>query len=74
MVERAGRRWTGGWGSGEGVEAAEVELDAKSWNANGKSSRWRMIAEGVAVGVGGGRFLGGGRGCTETLSGFLTLK
>lgn len=48
MVERAGRRWTGGWRSGEGVEAAEVELDAKSWNANGKSSRWRMIAEGVA--------------------------
>lgn len=30
-----------------------MELDAKSWNANGKWSRWRMIAEGVAGELGG---------------------
>lgn len=35
-------------GGGRGLESAEVELDAKSWNANGKWSRWRMIAEGVS--------------------------
>lgn len=62
MVEQARRRWTGGWGSGEGVEAAQVELDAKSWNANGKSSRWRMIAEGVAGELGGSGVVGGGGG------------
>lgn len=53
--KRRGRGPSAGLTSREGNGGSEqvglgLELDAKSWNANAKSSRWRMIAVGEGAG------------------------